>query len=210
MKHVTKIIILFTSFLAASVYAYPRQSMGQYMNYPYADGTTGPAVYAGGFAGLTNYTGTSYYSDGSTASSSTQSGAIGFMGQVGVMLNQYFGVEVGYARFGNLTTTYRSGGRKTQENDYFTAPMVNIKGVFPFGNGFNLFGKIGFSSIRAHSNISDFNGKQYSGLNLGLGLGYYFTPNVEGTFEYFSSMINSKANTSFTPSMFGFGINMHV
>lgn len=210
MKQLSKIIILLSSLIAATAFAYPQESNRYMANYPYADGTNGPDFYAGALGGLTNYTGTAYYSDGTTASSSTQSGAMGFMGSVGVMFNQYVGIEAGYVRFGDLTTKYKAGRSTVEETDHFTAPMINIKGSFPFGNGFNLYGKLGFSSITAHSNLADLNDESYSGLNLAIGGGYYFTPNVEGTVEYFSSMINSKANTSFTPSIFGFGINVHV
>ena len=212
MKQLIKIIVLLSTLTIASVFAYPQESNDYvpHYSYPYADGTNGPAVYAGGMAGLTNYTGTSYYSDGSTAASSTQSGAIGLMGNVGIMLNQYIGIEAGYVRFGDLSNKIRVNGSVVEENDNFTGPMLNVKGVFPFGNGFNIFGKLGFSSITAHSNLPDFDNRSYSGLNLGLGVGYYFTPNIEGTVEYLSTMINSKSNTSFTPSIFGFGFNFHL
>lgn len=213
-----KTLFIATGLLAiATTYAAVPMGNGNYtnnsyynnylQNYPYADGTKGPAPYVGGMFGLTTYTGTVYDNDGDETASSSQNGALGYGGFVGVMLFQYFGVEAGYMRYGDFNGKNSKG---KEVRDYYTAPMLNVKGVLPFGNGFNIFGKLGFSNLTTHSSEKKKDNKNYSGLNLGIGAGYYFTPNVEATVEYFGTTVDTRANTSLTSSVFGFGIYAHI
>jgi hypothetical protein len=181
------------------------QGMSQ-ANYPYHDGTWNLDPYIGGVVGLTNWTATvtdpNYSQDNY---SNTKSGATGFLGHVGVMFNPFVGVEVGYVKYGNFNEVVH---KKTQIFG-MNGVTVDVKGVLPFGNGFNLFGKLGFASLTQTSNVKNSDNIANSGLDLGLGGGFYFTPNAEMTVSYYGTTISGQQNVSLTPSIFGVGVNMH-
>jgi opacity protein-like surface antigen len=205
MTSIKKSLVLLSLLATTGVMAQPMYN-NAYANYPYKDGTTGVAPYIGGIVGATNYTASITYDDGSS-DSSTQSAGMGYAGTVGVMFNQFIGIEASYLRYGQLSSTYNDGN---EVKEYLAGPAADLKGVLPFQNGFNIFGKLGVADLTLHSNVSDDDGVSKSGLDFALGAGYYFTPNVEMTLQYSGTSLSGYANTSLTPSLISFGINIHV
>jgi hypothetical protein len=88
---------------------------------------------------------------------------------LGYKICDFFGIEGGFAGFGKINH---------QDNNYFFDAAA--KGIMPFGNGFELFGKLGMA--HAHSE-----GDSNPVLFGGVGLGYAFTPNLSGTIQGFTT-----------------------
>jgi hypothetical protein len=94
-----------------------------------------------------------------------------FMGDanLGYKICDFFAVEGGFADFGKIDH---------HGNNYFFDAAA--KGIMPFGNGFELFGKLGM----AHANSGDDSNPVLFG---GVGVGYAFTPNLSGTVQGFTT-----------------------
>jgi hypothetical protein len=90
----------------------------------------------------------------------------------GYKINDYFGIEAGYALFSKI---------KCKDSNYFFDAA--LKGILPFDSGFSVFGKAGMAE--AHS-VDTYKPAVY----LGIGLGYDFTPKLEGTVQIFTTTEN--------------------
>lgn len=115
----------------------------------------------------------------------------------GYNINQYVGVEAGYADFGTAKYNYTgvngldgSGERKAEQSSWFAA----AKGTLPINEQFNVFGKLGVArnrvkasyafDIGAPFNISDSGSSSKTSLLYGVGAQYNFSEQVGIRVEY--------------------------
>lgn len=104
-----------------------------------------------------------------------------FMGDVnlGYKFNDFFAIEGGFAKFSEI---------KSSSDNYFFDGA--IKGMMPFGNGFELFGKLGMAEAYAYDQNKPV-------IYIDAGLGYALTPNWSATLQGFTTTENSDV-----PSMY--------
>lgn len=99
----------------------------------------------------------------------------------GFEFNKTWGVEVGYADFGNLRNTYTVGTLNAKSRGVYTAGTVTL----PLGEHFSLFGKLGVTAN--HSSASgpagSVSGNQGS-LMGGVGAAFNITKNIAVAVEY--------------------------
>jgi opacity protein-like surface antigen len=108
----------------------------------------------------------------------------------GYQLNQYFGLELTYAKLGDFNAHINSGGVDLYTQIRTTAWTGSLVGTLPVGKGFSLLGKIGESytrETRGDCNIcvapvtnSDSN---IWSPTFGVGVKYSFTPNWSARVE---------------------------
>lgn len=100
-----------------------------------------------------------------------------FGGFVGYQFNQNIAVEGGYRRLASVTVS----GVDVDLNQ----AHVSVLGIAPLGNGFNLYGRLGYNNIDASASVA---GKSAtastSGALFGIGAGYSFSPNVTVRAEF--------------------------
>jgi len=128
---------------------------------------TTPGVYAGGQISSTDLDGVD----------DRETGAGLF---VGYQFNETFGLEFGYNRLADI--------------DNFGGSRVNVKlnqmalsgiATLPLSNGFNVFGRLGYSRLEAKASAGGFSGAaDDTGAVYGVGLGYAFSPSVGARVEY--------------------------
>ena len=105
---------------------------------------------------------------------------VGFGGFVGYTINQNFAVEAGYHRLADVDTMVgtETVGVKLNQAD------VSLIGTMPLGNGFNVFGRVGYNRVDAKATYMNSSAKDNtSGGLYGIGAGYSFTPEIMGRFE---------------------------
>lgn len=120
---------------------------------------------------------------------------------VGYKFIPFFGLEIGYSNFGEANSTYNK--TKVSKITTWIADIAG-KAIFPFADsGFEIFGKLGASRIFSRTKISNepyvnANGlfiptgtNNATGLFMGLGGEYAFTPNLQGNVQWFVANGNS-------------------
>ncbi len=125
---------------------------------------TVPGVYAGGQISSTDIDG---YDDRET-------GAGVF---VGYQFNETFGLEFGY----NRLATFDFPGGDVKFNQMALSGIATL----PLSNGFNVFGRLGYSRLEAKVSGGGYSGSaDDTGAVYGVGLGYAFSPTVGARVEY--------------------------
>lgn len=126
---------------------------------------------------------------------STNSSGLGGNANVGYKFMPYFATEMGYTRYANTTVKTGAGVNAATISNY--SYDLAGKGIFPFStSGLEAFGKLGIERVNAHTNLKSNNAAaaaslgltnsrhSASGLYWGIGLQYYFMPemaiNVQG------------------------------
>jgi hypothetical protein len=99
---------------------------------------------------------------------------------VGYKINDYFAIE---------------GGGTMYDDGYFLD--LAVKGIFPFSNGFNIFGKFGGAEAHGHG---DFEPVVY----FGAGVGYSFTPNLSLALQWNTTTANNGVEA---PNLIFVGLN---
>jgi hypothetical protein len=109
----------------------------------------------------------------------------------GLMFNQYFGAEVFYNDLGsNDSVSFNSYGILAKAQYTFNASALSI------------YGKLGFGNISNNHDVTD------GSTIAGLGLGYQFMPQLQGTIGFRSQLdSNSTSNSSLSFNIFGLGLN---
>jgi OOP family OmpA-OmpF porin len=105
---------------------------------------------------------------GSTKIDNVSDSKTSFGGFVGYNFHQNFAVEGGFRRLGTW-------GDTTVDQT-----AVSVIGTLPLSQGFNVFGRLGYNYIKSddgHVEGSD------SGVLLGVGVGYAFSPKLAGRIE---------------------------
>jgi opacity protein-like surface antigen len=132
-----------------------------------ASAQTRPAFYAGADVGSTKVDG---FSDRENS----------FGGFVGYQFNTNFAVEVGYRRLADFDVTYAGRSANVKLNQ----TAASVIGAVPFGNGFNVFGRLGYNNIDVKASSGYASGTDStSGVLYGVGVGYSFTPNISARLE---------------------------
>lgn len=127
--------------------------------------------------------------DNGTANSSGFGANIG----VGYKFMPYFGVEAGYSRFPN-TNIKNADGIKMAYDKHYTYQIAG-KGIVPIGtSGVELFGKLGWSRIKAQIVIKDADAATAANFNstnpssggpyFGAGAQYAFMPELAGVLQW--------------------------
>ncbi len=87
----------------------------------------------------------------------------------------------------NETFALETGFRKASF-DGFKVQQLSLSALasMPFGNGFNVYGRLGYNDIDVKNNVAGgtFTQDFDSGALYGVGLGYAFTPKITGRVEY--------------------------
>lgn len=155
--------------------------------------TTGIQIYAGGIFGLSRISLNSQVSNTTKGSTINLTNGHSFFG--GVMLNQYWGVEMDYFNFGDDSDTYSGTAFKTT----YSAWGLYGKGMYTFDNSaFSVYAKLGLNQIELKTvpplpNIGNTTTKY--GLGAAIGLGYALTQHIN-----LSTGLNIISFTSSTPS----------
>ena len=122
-----------------------------------------PHFYAGGDIGNTDFR---------YGGEETSYGAFG-----GYQINQNFALEASYHRLAsNSDFGY---------DNKFDQIAVSAVATVPLSNGFNVFGRLGYSHLRSKANYGNGETAKYSDNKplYGLGVGYAFTPAIMGRLE---------------------------
>lgn len=143
--------------------------------------------------------GTANIANESIPGSHNQSGVSGNL-NVGYKFMPFFGMEVGYSRFAEMTI--KDGqGNKAGDATFYSYDIAG-KGIVPIvDSGFELFAKVGANRMNQHISINDdtvatsigLSSTQRSTTNyyLGLGAQYYFIPEMAGVLQWQHSEGNS-------------------
>lgn len=114
----------------------------------------------------------------------------------------YFGVEAGYTSY--ATVKIKSNGTQVAKAKNNYSVDIAAKGIFPISDtGFDVFGKLGISRVSSqvsatNAALAAANGatintgtNSKTGLYMGLGGEYYFTPNVAANVQWSRAKGNS-------------------
>jgi OOP family OmpA-OmpF porin len=135
-----------------------------------------------------------------TGSSSSNTG-FGWSGFAGFKFMPFFGAEVGYTGYNEATIKDSSGTQAGKDNHY--SYEASAKGILPVSDtGVELFAKLGIARLRSHvtttnttaaSLISNFQTGTNTGTGLYMGVGgdYYFTPNIAANLQWARAKGNS-------------------
>jgi OOP family OmpA-OmpF porin len=126
----------------------------------------------------------------------------------GYNFDKNWGVEVGYADFGNPRNVYTVAGAPVTLDYRASAVYVAGTGTLPINDQFALFGKLGFSAGRVSGSVSGagttFTGSgSKSSVMGGIGASYSFTKNLAVVAEYEDF---GKVNTDIRASMWSIGL----
>lgn len=169
-----------------------------------------------------------------TASSSSSSSA-GLAGRIfgGYQISQNLAVELGYTRFHNMTAsvsesftdidTSTTGKVSTDMTLKTQAVDLVAKGIIPFQNGFNIYGKLGAAYLRAtgdanvtytETGAAPIKGKVDASANsiyptFGAGVGYDLTQNVVADVSWNRiQKVGGNSNLAST-DLFAVGLSYH-
>lgn len=96
-----------------------------------------------------------------------------------------FNVHPNLAVEGMLATGVKDDNSFGLKTKISSAYGVYLKPKYDFGNGFEIFGRLGYASVRAKLEADGFRAKtKDSDVSFGLGASYSFTKNVYGTVDY--------------------------
>ena len=123
---------------------------------------------------------------------------------LGYKFMPYFSMEAGYNRYAT-TTIKNSAGTKAGQDKHYSFDLTS-KGIVPLSaTGFELFGKLGIervtssltiSNATAASGIGLISGNHSTtGVYLGAGAEYYFTPVLAGIVQWSRSIGNRSTGT---------------
>ncbi len=147
--------------------------------------------YVDGNVGSTKTSNTNYGSGISTSSS-----GLGWNANVGYKFMPYFAGEIGYTKYANAKG--KLNGVSVVRDNHYSYDIAG-KGILPIADsGADLFAKLGFARLNSHvtatsSGVSANTGSHSaSGLYIGLGGDYNFTPNLAGIIQW----ARAKGNTS--------------
>jgi OOP family OmpA-OmpF porin len=120
-----------------------------------------------------------------------------FGGFVGYSFNQNIAIEAGYRRLADFDLNYGN----TKVGVTLDQAAVSVVGTLPLSNGFNVFSRLGYNRLNATGSVSGFKAADStSGVLLGIGAGYTFTPTVSARLELqkpSSDSTNVSAGVSF-------------
>ncbi|WP_198116297.1 outer membrane beta-barrel protein [Massilia rhizosphaerae] len=103
----------------------------------------------------------------------SKAGAGGFLGYG---FNRFVAIELGYRQLGS----WNIGGADVTA----TQAHVSVVGFFPLAPQFDIYGRLGYNSLRAKASYGGFSyGDDTNGGLYGVGLNYDFTPTVSGRAE---------------------------
>lgn len=104
----------------------------------------------------------------------------GYGAFIGYKFNQSIAIEGGYYRVAD--TDVRVGA--LTGNATIDQLDISVIGTLPLSNGFDVYGRLGYTRLEAEADIAGFTGKEHDNNALyGLGLGYTFSPVVHGRLE---------------------------
>lgn len=104
----------------------------------------------------------------------------GYGAFIGYKFSPGFAVEAGYHRLAD--TEFRSGSLTA--NVTVDQIDVSLLGSVPLSNGFDVYGRLGYNRLEADADVAGFSAKEHdSNVLYGLGLGYSFSPVVQGRLE---------------------------
>lgn len=109
----------------------------------------GEGAYVGGELGYGNI-----YQPKASAGLSSSGKSGGIAGRIfgGYQFSDYFGTELGFTKFSNATIKFTQGTLTGNGTIKSYAVDAVLKGIVPFQNGFNLFGKLGAAYLDESSN----------------------------------------------------------
>lgn len=100
-----------------------------------------------------------------------------FGGFAGYNFNENFSAELGYRRLASFTY---SG----VDFDIDQTALSGI-GSFPVGEGFSLFGRLGYNHVKVKGHVNGFSASDStSGTLVGIGASYTFAPNIAARLEF--------------------------
>jgi len=108
----------------------------------------------------------------------------------GVMLNNNYGVELGYTDFGKSSYGYAVNGVNGNIDSHAKSYYIAGKAQYPVNEQFNVFGKLGVAHNKNDVGVSGLAAAYGSGdssrtsLYAGLGAEYAFTQKVSAVMEY--------------------------
>lgn len=121
---------------------------------------------------------------------------------LGYKINAYLGLEIG----GGLYSDVNSDSGKINTNNNFLDAAVKV--IVPFGNSFDMFGKLGVAKVHTKWGATgdDRSGTTYNRpAAIGaIGVGYWFTPNFGVDLQGLGAM----PNTNKTPSMYAVSVGL--
>lgn len=143
-----------------------------------------PGFYAGGDLGWSNLTNSDNPFKGQDGANGLGAGA-----QFGYQFNDYIAAEAGYTYFHNANGNWSDGFSSASATYKEQAASLDIKGIIPLNNCFNIYGKAGAAYVNARREVSgnfaglfNFDASDTSNVirpTYGIGVGYSITPNLE-------------------------------
>lgn len=99
---------------------------------------------------------------------------------VGYNFHENFAAEFGYRRLAEYDESFGN----TKVGVTADQMALSVVGTLPLGNGFNVFGRLGYNRLEAKGSVGSFSASETtSGGLYGVGVGYGFTPTVSGRIE---------------------------
>jgi hypothetical protein len=144
---------------------------------------------------------------------STTSSGIGYNGNLGYKFMPYVGVEGGYSTYPDTKIKNEAGSRAADVRHY--SYDLALKAILPVSDsGFEGFAKIGVGRMVSNIKISDAavatplgvdNGSHSStGVYMGVGAQFYFTPEIAVVAQWQRAQGNSSTGSE---DLFGIGVN---
>lgn len=99
---------------------------------------------------------------------------------IGYNFHQNFAIEAGYRRLGDYT--FRGFGYSADVD--LNQAALSVVGKLPVGNGFDVYGRLGYNRVEAEANAYGVNADEsVSKALVGVGVGYAFTPAISARVE---------------------------
>ncbi|VAW62219.1 hypothetical protein MNBD_GAMMA09-306 [hydrothermal vent metagenome] len=143
---------------------------------------------------------------GVTSESTLQNSETGYTVYMGINLDQYLSIEMGYIDFGNYSVQ-----TSTQKNKLFSANSLHITSAlnYPITDSLNIYAKAGFSSWRTLSTDilfeTDGTGLVYgAGLDINLYNGNHRTLQLEWLHQEFDNITLSNSDSITASLVFSF------
>lgn len=131
-----------------------------------------------------------YDLQGDTSNADRKSNEYGGKIYGGVMLNKYFGAEVGYTDFGKSNYNYSINGANGHVDSSSKSYYIAGRAQYPINEQFNVFGKLGVAhnkndiSTSGLANVYGYGDNSRTSLYAGVGAEYAITQKVSAVVEY--------------------------
>lgn len=113
---------------------------------------------------------------GSTKIDNFDDSKAGLGGFLGYNFNRFVAIEMGYRQLGS----WDIGGVDVKAKQ----THVSVVGSYPLAPQFDIYGRLGYNSLRAEASFGGFTyGDDTNGVLYGVGLNYDFTPTISGRAE---------------------------